>query len=60
MGESKLLNLLCKGVQITKETPVTISIILLIIIAGLIAAYMMVPLHRAFEKTSRKLKGKLI
>ncbi len=27
MGESKSLNLLCKGVQITKKTPVTISII---------------------------------
>lgn len=52
------LNLLCKGVQITKKTPVTISIILLIIIAGLIAAYMMVPLHRA-EKTLQEIERQI-
>jgi general secretion pathway protein L len=52
------LNLLCKGVQTTKKTPISISIILLVIIAGLTAAYMMVPLHRA-EKTLQEIERQI-
>jgi general secretion pathway protein L len=44
--KAKPLNLLGKGFQVTKKTPITISIILLLIIAGLAAVYMMVPLQR--------------
>jgi Tfp pilus assembly protein PilN len=44
--KAKPLNLLGKGFQVTKKTPVMISIILLLIIAGLAAVYMMVPLQR--------------
>jgi general secretion pathway protein L len=44
--KAKPLNLLGKGFQVTKKTPIVITIILLIIIAGLAAVYMMVPLQR--------------
>jgi Tfp pilus assembly protein PilN len=52
------LNLLSKGLQITKKTPITITIILLIMIAGLIAVYMMVPLQRA-EKTLQEIERQI-
>ncbi len=52
------VNLLNKGIQITKKTPITITIILLIIIAGLIAIYMMVPLQRA-EKTLQEIEKQI-
>lgn len=52
------LNLLSKGIQITKKTPYTITIILLFIIAGLLSMYMMVPLQRA-EKTLQEIERQI-
>lgn len=40
------LNLLGKGLQVTKKTPVAVTIILLLVIACFAAVYMMVPLQR--------------
>lgn len=52
------LNLLNKGLQITKKTPIAITIILLLIIAGLAVVYMMVPLQRA-EKTLQEIERQI-
>ncbi|MBP1746312.1 MAG: Fimbrial assembly family protein, partial [Deltaproteobacteria bacterium] len=52
------LNLLNKGLQITKRTPITITIILLLIIACLSAVYMMIPLQRA-EKTLQEIERQI-
>jgi len=52
------LNLLNKGLQITKKTPIAITIILLLIIACLAVVYMMVPLQRA-EKTLQEIERQI-
>jgi general secretion pathway protein L len=44
--KARPLNLLGKGFQATNKTPFTITVILLFIIAGFTAVYMMVPLQR--------------
>jgi len=56
--KSNPLNLLGKGLQVTKKTPFTITIILLLIIAGLLGIYMMVPLQRA-EKTLQEIERQI-
>lgn len=40
------VNLLGKGLQVTKKTPIAVTAILLLIIAGLAAVYMIIPLQR--------------
>lgn len=40
------VNLLGKGIQVMKRTPIAVSVTLLLIIAGLVAVYMIIPLQR--------------
>jgi len=52
------LDLLSKGLQVAKKTPIVVPITLIIIIAGLTAIYMMVPLQRA-EKTLQEIERQI-